>query len=67
MYLNDIYTIGANLAGLPAISTPCGMVDALPVGLHLVGPHWAEETLLRTTHLYQQETDWHERVPETFQ
>jgi aspartyl-tRNA(Asn)/glutamyl-tRNA(Gln) amidotransferase subunit A len=67
MYLNDIYTIGANLAGLPAISTPCGMVDGLPIGLHLVGPHWAEEALLRTTHLYQQETDWHSLAPEAFQ
>ena len=42
MYLNDIYTIGANLAGLPAISVPCGFVNDLPVGLHLVAPHFAE-------------------------
>jgi len=64
MYLNDIYTIGANLAGLPAMSTPCGMVDGLPVGLHLVGPHWAEESLLRTAHQYQAQTDWHTLCPE---
>jgi aspartyl-tRNA(Asn)/glutamyl-tRNA(Gln) amidotransferase subunit A len=66
MYLNDIYTIGANLAGLPAMSAPCGMVDGLPVGLHLVGPHWAESELLRTAHQYQQQTDWHTLSPEAF-
>ncbi len=66
MYLNDIYTIGANLAGLPAMSTPCGMVDGLPVGLHLVGPHWAEGSLLRTAHQYQTQTDWHTRCPEAY-
>ncbi|MCH8135712.1 MAG: Asp-tRNA(Asn)/Glu-tRNA(Gln) amidotransferase subunit GatA [Gammaproteobacteria bacterium] len=66
MYLNDIYTIGANLAGLPAISAPCGMVQGLPVGLHLVGPHWAEESLLRTVHQYQSQTDWHRACPEAF-
>lgn len=66
MYLNDIYTIGANLAGLPAISVPCGFVDDLPVGLHLVGPHFGEETLLRCAHQYQQQTDWHQACPEAF-
>lgn len=66
MYLNDIYTIGANLAGLPGMSTPCGFVDGLPVGLHLVGPHWGEETLLRCAHQYEQQTDWHKACPEDF-
>jgi len=66
MYLNDIYTIGANLAGLPAISVPCGFVNDLPVGLHLVGAHFAEETLLRCAHQYQQHTDWHKHCPEAF-
>ena len=66
MYLNDIYTIGANLAGLPAISVPCGFVDEMPVGLHLVGPHFGEETLLRCGHQYQQQTDWHKACPEAF-
>jgi aspartyl-tRNA(Asn)/glutamyl-tRNA(Gln) amidotransferase subunit A len=66
MYLNDIYTIGANLAGLPAISTPCGFDAGLPVGLHLVGPHWGEETLLRCAHQYQMQTDWHSACPEAF-
>ena len=67
MYLNDIYTIGANLAGLPAISTPCGFADGLPVGLHLVGPHWGEEAILRCAHQYQLQTDWHLACPEAFQ
>ena len=66
MYLNDIYTIGANLAGLPAISVPCGFVNDLPVGLHLVSSHFAEETLLRASHHYQQATDFHNACPEDF-
>ena len=66
MYLNDIYTIGANLAGLPAISVPCGFVEGLPVGLHLVAPHFGESTLLRCAHHYQQQTDWHAASPEAF-
>jgi len=66
MYLNDIYTIGANLAGLPAISVRCGFVDGLPVGLHLVGPHFGESVLLRCAHQYQQHTDWHTACPEDF-
>ena len=66
MYLNDIYTIGANLAGLPAMSVPCGLVDDLPVGLHLVGAHFTEEILLRCAHQYQQQTDFHTACPEAF-
>jgi aspartyl-tRNA(Asn)/glutamyl-tRNA(Gln) amidotransferase subunit A len=66
MYLNDIYTIGANLAGLPGISTPCGFVDGLPVGLHLVGPHFGEEALIRCAHNYEQLTDFHAACPEDF-
>ncbi len=67
MYLNDIYTIGANLAGLPGMSVPCGFVNGLPVGLHLVGHHFEEQTLLRFGHQYQQVTDWHTACPEDFQ
>ncbi len=63
MYLNDIYTIGANLAGLPALSAPCGLVDGLPVGLQVIGPHFAESRVLAVAHAYQRETDWHLRVP----
>jgi aspartyl-tRNA(Asn)/glutamyl-tRNA(Gln) amidotransferase subunit A len=63
MYLNDIYTIGANLAGLPALSVPCGFVGPLPVGLQIIGPHFAEEKLLNAAHAFQGETDWHRRIP----
>src|SRR5690606_19186253 len=63
MYLNDIYTIGANLAGLPAMSLPCGFVRNLPVGLQLVAPPLAEAQLLRAAHHFQQATDWHARAP----
>ena len=66
MYLNDIYTIGANLAGLPAMSVPCGFAEGLPVGLHLVAPHFAEADLLKTGHQYQLLTDWHTRSPEAY-
>ena len=66
MYLNDIYTIGANLAGLPGISIPCGFVGGLPVGLQLVGPHFAEDLLLRVAHQYQQQTEWHHAAPVGF-
>jgi aspartyl-tRNA(Asn)/glutamyl-tRNA(Gln) amidotransferase subunit A len=64
MYLNDIYTIGANLAGLPALSVPCGFMAGLPIGMQLIGPHFAEERLLNVAHRYQGVTDWHTCVPE---
>jgi aspartyl-tRNA(Asn)/glutamyl-tRNA(Gln) amidotransferase subunit A len=64
MYLNDIFTIPAPLAGLPALSVPCGFDAAgLPVGLQLTGRHFAEGVLLGAAHRYQQATDWHLRVP----
>ncbi|MGH8142157.1 MAG: Asp-tRNA(Asn)/Glu-tRNA(Gln) amidotransferase subunit GatA [Steroidobacteraceae bacterium] len=66
MYLNDIYTIGANLAGLPAVSVPCGFVGALPVGLQIIGPHFSEGRLLNVAHRYQRESDWHQRLPRGF-
>jgi aspartyl-tRNA(Asn)/glutamyl-tRNA(Gln) amidotransferase subunit A len=64
MYLNDIFTIPAPLAGLPALSIPCGF-DAkhLPVGLQLMGNYFSEAQLLGVAHRYQQATDWHLRVP----
>ncbi len=67
MYLNDIYTIGANLAGLPAMSIPCGFSGGLPVGLQLIGPHFSEERLLGAAHAYQRATDWHRRAPPGFE
>ncbi len=65
MYLNDIYTIPANLAGLPAMSIPCGFGEhGLPVGLHMVGNYFAEAQMLNIAHQYQLATDWHARAPE---
>ena len=63
MYLNDIYTIGVNLAGLPAISVPCGFARGLPVGLQLMGPAFGEPQVLNFAHQYQQHTDWHLKTP----
>ncbi|MDT0619099.1 Asp-tRNA(Asn)/Glu-tRNA(Gln) amidotransferase subunit GatA [Salinisphaera sp. P385] len=67
MYLNDIYTIPANLAGLPGISAPCGFVNDLPVGMQLLAPWFEEGRLLNAAHAYQQATDWHTRRPEGFE
>jgi aspartyl-tRNA(Asn)/glutamyl-tRNA(Gln) amidotransferase subunit A len=66
MYLNDIYTIAANLAGLPAMSIPCGFSQNLPVGLQLMGNFFDEARLLSVAHQYQQATDWHKRTPPAF-
>jgi aspartyl-tRNA(Asn)/glutamyl-tRNA(Gln) amidotransferase subunit A len=63
MYLNDIYTIGANMAGVPAMSIPCGFAAGLPVGLQIIGAHFAEAKILNVAHQYQLATDWHRRVP----
>ena len=67
MYLNDIYTIGADLAGIPALSVPCGFVGGLPVGLQLMGPNLTEARLLQVAHHYQLATDWHTRVPRGYE
>jgi aspartyl-tRNA(Asn)/glutamyl-tRNA(Gln) amidotransferase subunit A len=64
MYLNDIFTIAANLAGLPGMSIPCGFdVAGLPVGLQIIGNYFAEARMLGAAHRYQQATDWHLRAP----
>jgi aspartyl-tRNA(Asn)/glutamyl-tRNA(Gln) amidotransferase subunit A len=64
MYLSDIYTISINLAGLPAISVPCGFSKAgLPIGMQLIGRAFEEETLLRAAHAYEQSTQWHVKKP----
>jgi aspartyl-tRNA(Asn)/glutamyl-tRNA(Gln) amidotransferase subunit A len=64
MYLNDIYTVAANLTGAPAMSMPCG-VDrhGLPIGLQIQGDYFAEATMVNIAHRFQQATDWHQRVP----
>ena len=64
MYLNDIYTIAANLAGLPGLSMPVQPVKGLPVGLQLIGNYFAEARLLNVAHKFQQETGWHRLIPE---
>jgi aspartyl-tRNA(Asn)/glutamyl-tRNA(Gln) amidotransferase subunit A len=63
MYLEDIYTIAANLAGVPALSMPGGLVDGLPAGIQLIGNHLQEARLLNVAHRFQQATDWHLRQP----
>lgn len=63
MYLEDIYTIATNLAGLPGMSVPCGMVDDKPVGLQIIGNYFEEALMLNIAHQYQQTTDWHNAVP----
>ncbi|KVW96993.1 Asp-tRNA(Asn)/Glu-tRNA(Gln) amidotransferase subunit GatA [Thiobacillus denitrificans] len=64
MYLNDLYTIPANLAGLPGMSLPCGFdAQGLPIGLQLVGNYFSEAKMLNVAHQYQRATDWHSRMP----
>ncbi|MGV0975681.1 MAG: Asp-tRNA(Asn)/Glu-tRNA(Gln) amidotransferase subunit GatA [Azonexus sp.] len=66
MYLSDIYTIAVNLAGLPAMSVPCGFAGGLPVGLQLIGNYFGEAQLLNVAHRYQVATDWYLRRPDGF-
>jgi len=64
MYLSDIYTISVNLAGLPALSLPCGFDgDGMPIGLQIIGKHFDEATILRLAYAYEQATEWHRRKP----
>src|SRR5690242_396279 len=64
MYLSDICTIPINLAGLPALSLPCGFdKDGMPIGIQLIGKHFDEPTILRVAHQYEQSTPWHKQKP----
>jgi aspartyl-tRNA(Asn)/glutamyl-tRNA(Gln) amidotransferase subunit A len=64
MYLNDIYTVTANLAGIPGLSVPCGLSsERLPIGFQLLGPYWSEATILKLAHAYQQVRPFTERPP----
>lgn len=67
MYLSDIYTIAINLAGLPAMSVPVGIIGGKPVGLQIIGNYFAEDRLLNIAHQYQQVTDWHQQSPKGFE
>ena len=64
MYLIDVCTLPVNIAGLPALSVPCGFSEGLPVGMQLIGPHLSEPTLLQIGHAYEQATEWHRQRPE---
>ncbi|MGE4357181.1 MAG: Asp-tRNA(Asn)/Glu-tRNA(Gln) amidotransferase subunit GatA [Candidatus Omnitrophota bacterium] len=64
MYLSDIYTISANLAGVPALSLPCGFTqDGLPIGMQIIGKPFDEETIFRLAYTYEQNTEWHRKKP----
>ena len=63
MYLSDVFVVAVNLAGIPAMSVPCGFSNGLPIGMQVMGPHLSEETLLRIGHLYQMQTVWHTKHP----
>jgi aspartyl-tRNA(Asn)/glutamyl-tRNA(Gln) amidotransferase subunit A len=64
MYLEDVFTVLANLAGIPGLSLPCGYSkNGLPIGMQLLGPQFREETILNAGHAYEQETEWHKRKP----
>ncbi|MEY4719927.1 MAG: hypothetical protein RL563_2545 [Pseudomonadota bacterium] len=67
MYLEDIYTIAINLAGLPAMSIPAGFINDMPVGLQVIGNYFSEARLLNIGHRYQQVTDWHLHLPKGFE
>tara|TARA_Y100000389_G_C17455870_1_gene518109 strand:- start:1195 stop:2640 length:1446 start_codon:yes stop_codon:yes gene_type:complete len=63
MYLSDVYTVSTNLAGLPAMSIPMGFKEGMPLGLQIIGNHFDEKNILKISHLFQKETDWHEKEP----
>lgn len=63
MYLSDVHVVAVNLAGIPALTVPCGLSNALPIGMQIMGPHLSEERLLRIGHMYQSQTNWHIKHP----
>ena len=66
MYLEDVYTIAVNLAGLPGMSIPCGRVDRKPVGMQIIGNYLNEAIMLQVAHQFQKHTNWHKESPEDF-
>jgi len=65
MYLADIFTVTANLAGVPSLAVPCGFINGIPVGMQIIGPDFSEKLLYQVGHTYEQETKWYERRPST--
>ena len=63
MYLSDIFTVSVNMAGVPAISVPCGFVNNLPVGAQFIGKPFDEETLLKVSHYYERLNDFYKQFP----
>ena len=63
MYLSDVHVVAVNLAGIPALTVPCGFSNGLPIGMQIMGPHLSEELLLRIGHMFQSQTDWHTKHP----
>ena len=64
MYLNDVFTLPVNIAGIPGISVPAGFADGLPVGMQIIGRPFSEEMLIRVAYAYEQSTEWHRCRPE---
>lgn len=64
--LSDVFTVAANLAGLPALSIPIGYAQQLPIGMQLMGSHFEEAKLLQIAHAYQTATDWHKKIPDAY-
>jgi aspartyl-tRNA(Asn)/glutamyl-tRNA(Gln) amidotransferase subunit A len=65
MYMSDVFTLSANLAGIPGISVPCGLSSGgLPIGLQIMGPHFSEDRLLKVAFDFEQHTDFHRQKPE---
>lgn len=67
MYANDILTIPMNLAGVPAISIPCGFENELPLGLQIIGKYFDEATIYRVAHAFEQATEFHKQVPQIWE
>ena len=67
MYANDILTIPVNLAGVPAISVPCGFESGLPLGLQIIGNYFDEETVYRVADAFEQATEFHKEIPQTWE
>lgn len=64
MYLEDVFMDAVVMAGIPALSVPCGFSNNLPLGLQIMGPQWGEETILKVAHAYEKATDWHQKKPQ---